>query len=100
MQGGVNLKVIYFKENKGHGIARRSSLDYCSNDFVALMDADDICVPKRFEEQMTILVSSNVDIVGGNISEFVDSVDNIVGQRVVPILDADTLVSGENLPQR
>ncbi len=83
------LKLVRFATNKGHGVARRSSLDNCSNDIVALMDADDISLPHRFEEQLEILHSSNADIVGGNISEFINTPDNIVGQRVVPKTDTE-----------
>ncbi len=86
---GVNFKVVYFRANKGHGVARRSSLENCSNDIVALMDADDISLPNRFEQQMAVLQVSDVDIVGGDIAEFIDTTDNVVGHRNVPAVDAE-----------
>ena len=39
------FNVIRFAENQGHGNARRAGLKAASNELVALMDADDICVP-------------------------------------------------------
>lgn len=88
--GFEKLNVIYLPENVGHGNARRKSLENCEHNLVALMDADDICVPNRFEQQLAIFASvPDVSIVGGNINEFIDSTDNIVGKRTVPENDAD-----------
>ncbi len=84
------FKVVRLKENQGHGVARRTSLSNCSYDIVALMDADDICVSDRFEKQLEFLASdSELGIVGGNIAEFIDNVDNIVGYRTVPCEDSE-----------
>ena len=83
-------KIIRLKENQGHGVARRTSLSYCSYDIVALMDADDISVPQRFEKELAILLNHDeLSIVGGDIAEFIDSPENIVGYRKVPNEDND-----------
>lgn len=82
------LKIVRLEENQGHGVARRTSLEHCTNELVALMDADDISVPQRFEKQLDVLNNnSEVSVVGGNITEFVDTPDNIVGARCVPVND-------------
>ena len=79
------FKIIRFSENKGHGNARRASLNACTNEIVAIMDADDISVPNRFEKQLSVFNNDNdLDIVGGNIAEFIDEPNNIVGKRIVP----------------
>lgn len=84
------LNVVYLPENVGHGNARRKSLENCKCNLVALMDADDICVENRFEQQLAIFASNpDLSIVGGNINEFIDSTDNIVGKRIVPQNDAE-----------
>lgn len=84
------FKIIKLKENQGHGIARRTSLSNCNYDMVALMDADDICEFERFEKQIKVFENdSELAIVGGNICEFVDSTDNVVGYRNVPSKDKD-----------
>lgn len=84
-----NLNAVYLTENVGHGNARRKSLENCKYNLVALMDADDICVENRFEQQLAIFASSpDVSIVGGNINEFIDSADNVVGKRIVPQNDS------------
>ncbi|MFC4620461.1 glycosyltransferase [Camelliibacillus cellulosilyticus] len=79
------FKVIRLDENVGHGNARRIGLENCSNELIALMDADDISVVDRFEKQVKCFEQDeNLSIVGGNITEFIDSVNNIVGTREVP----------------
>ena len=76
--------------NQGHGNARRIGLQRCSNDIVALMDADDISSPNRFEQQLAIFgTEPNVSVVGGNITEFVGEPNNIVAARNVPKTDAE-----------
>ena len=86
----IELKVIYLETNQGHGNARRISLENCSNELVALMDADDISLNNRFENQLNAFMSEKkIDIVGGQITEFVDSPNNIVGKRLVPEKDKE-----------
>ncbi|MDF2685852.1 MAG: hypothetical protein K0S55_1033, partial [Clostridia bacterium] len=46
------IKVIRLSENIGHGNARRIGLENCSNELIALMDADDISISNRFEKQL------------------------------------------------
>lgn len=83
------FKVIRLKENQGHGVARRTSLENCTFDYVALMDADDISISNRFEKQLAFFETEAVDIVGGDISEFIDEESNIVGYRRVPTTDVE-----------
>lgn len=82
------FKVIRFKENQGHGNARRACLEACSNELVAIMDADDISVKDRFEKQLIAFnINLGVSIVGGQISEFIGDETNIIGKRIVPLND-------------
>ncbi len=84
------FKVIRFKENQGHGNARCAGIDACTNELVALMDADDISLPRRFEIQLSVFENDpTLDIVGGNITEFIDTPNNIVAKREVPQSDFD-----------
>lgn len=84
------FKVIRLEKNMGHGEARRIGLENCSYDLVALMDSDDISVTTRFEKQIDrFKADPALDIVGGNINEFIDSVENLVGVRTVPEKDLE-----------
>lgn len=83
------FRVIRLEKNRGHGEARRIGLQACNYDLVALMDADDISAPNRFEKQLLLFAQNpELTIVGGNITEFVDEPDNRVGVRTVCCTDA------------
>lgn len=85
------LKVIKLAKNGGLGKALNEGLKHCSFDVVARMDTDDICVPGRFEKQIKYMeIHPEVDIVGGQITEFIGAPDNIVSYRRVP-LDNDSI---------
>lgn len=89
-QTGTEFKVIYLEKNMGHGEARRICFEHCSNALIALMDADDLSVPERFEKQLACFAADPaLAIVGGNIQEFIGTPDNPVGRRLVPQQDAD-----------
>ena len=79
-----SFQVIRLEQNMGHGEARRTGLQACRYDLVALMDADDISTPERFEKQLRAFDSvPGLTIVGGDITEFVDVPSNLVGARTV-----------------
>ena len=82
------FKLIRFPENQGHGNARRAGLAACTHELVAIMDADDISHEMRFEKQLAAFnANGQISIVGGQITEFVASPENIVGERNVPLND-------------
>lgn len=90
LQEGRPVRIVRFKENKGHAAARQAGLDAASNNLVAIMDADDISLPDRFERQLKALREHpQVAVVGGQIKEFIDDPNNVVGDRIVPISDSD-----------
>lgn len=90
MGEGIVFQPVYLPVNQGHGNARRASLAHCSHNLVALMDADDLALPNRFEKQLEAFVADGgLSIVGGQITEFIGSPSNIIGKRVVPENDAD-----------
>jgi glycosyltransferase involved in cell wall biosynthesis len=85
-----NLNVIRLEKNVGHGNARRIGLENCREELVALMDSDDISLPNRFEKQLLCFEKSqSLDVVGGNIAEFLNNTDNVIGMRKVPESDSN-----------
>ncbi len=79
------LQVIRLPQNCGHGIARDEAIKASRNDLIALMDADDISVPQRFEWLLEAFAADpQLSIAGGDITEFIDTPDNIIGCRQVP----------------
>lgn len=84
------FKILRFKDNRGLGNALKLAIENTSNEIVARMDSDDISVPDRFEQQLKFFSNhSEVDIVGGNITEFIGDETNIVGKRIVPTKDSE-----------
>lgn len=84
------LRVIRLECNMGHAIARQRALLEAKNELCAIMDSDDISVPKRFEKQLQVFAhDADVSVVGGLINEFVHDTDNIVGSRIVPENDSE-----------
>ena len=87
------FNVIRLPENVGHGEARRIGLKSCKNELVALMDADDISLPRRFEEQLEAFrKDEELVIVGSHISEFIGEESNIVSYRRVSLTDEEIKV--------
>lgn len=84
------IKVISLHKNEGLGKALNIGLNYCTNNLVARMDSDDICKKNRFEKQLQIFNNNpSVDVVGSNIDEFIDNIENIISSRKLPELHCD-----------
>lgn len=56
--------------NGGVSRARNAGLTHCEGEFVALMDSDDICLPERFETQITTMRDQRADICGSWLQNF------------------------------
>ena len=84
------FKIVRFDENQGLGVALQKGMEATTNEIVMRMDSDDIAVPDRFEKQCQFMTQHpNVAVCGGQIAEFIDSVENVVGRRVVPCSNDD-----------
>lgn len=86
-----NILPIFLPENNGLGNALKVAVEKAKYNIIARMDSDDICMPDRFKKQLAYLESHpKCDIVGGQITEFIETPSNIVGKREVP-LDNDAI---------
>jgi glycosyltransferase involved in cell wall biosynthesis len=84
------LKVVRLPENVGLGNAMQIAIKEVDYEVVARMDSDDISIPERFEQQISFFEkNSQIDVVGGDISEFIGEEDHIVAYRRVPETDQD-----------
>ena len=85
------MHIIRLERNGGLGNALKLGVENAKYDICARMDSDDICLPDRFEKQLAYLEAHpECDIVGGQMTEFIDSPNNIVGRR-------DVVVGGSRL---
>lgn len=84
----IFLNILRLEKNCGLGNALRVAVQCSKNQWIARMDSDDISLPDRFEQQMRYIVNHpDIDIIGGDITEFIGSEENIVGKRSVPKSD-------------
>lgn len=84
------MNIIWLPTNQGHATARQTGLEAAKNELCAVMDADDIAVPNRFEMQLQAFEENpDVTVVGGIINEFIRTTENVVGTRIVPEHDAE-----------
>ncbi len=80
------IKVIELEKNVGTGKAKNIGLQQCSNEIVCIVDTDDISAPDRFEKQVSYLYENpSLTLVGGQIIEFIDTIENQQGMRKVPL---------------
>lgn len=80
------FNIIRLNQNGGLGRALKLGVEKAKYDIIARMDSDDICLPDRFELQLRYLEQNpEVDLVGGQMTEFIGSSANIVGRREVPL---------------
>lgn len=84
------IKVFRQEKNVGLGLALQFGLTKCSFGLIARMDSDDIAVSDRFEKQLKMFeMDSQLDIVSGDIYEFIESPEDIVSKRCLPSQNQD-----------
>jgi glycosyltransferase involved in cell wall biosynthesis len=66
----VRIRLVRQPANQGIVQALNRGLDTASGRFIARMDADDICMPERFQGQLAFLERTGVDICGSWFVEF------------------------------
>ena len=77
--------VVTLPENVTLGPARAEGVRAARNDWVAIMDSDDICHPDRFRKQLDMIRDRpSLGLMGGQIAEFADDPKVISATRVVP----------------
>lgn len=79
------FKIVKLEKNQGLGEALRQGMQYCTNELIARMDSDDISLPERMEMQLAYLdADPDVSVVGGQIREFQNDVQEMKKIRAVP----------------
>lgn len=80
------FNVIRLEQNGGLGNALKIAVKNATHELIARMDSDDVSVSTRFEEHLKYFeINPGIDIVGGDITEFIGEENNIVGKRSVPV---------------
>ncbi len=80
--------IVERDQNIGLGKTLAEGTGYCKYDYIARMDSDDVALPSRFMKQVQVFEADpEVSLVGTNGVEFVNTIDNIAGNKIVPETD-------------
>lgn len=80
----------HFPQNRGRGAALQEAVPKCTYELVALMDADDICLPNRFEKLLQYFQQHpETDICGGQNEEVDAQTVQTISFRRVPLTDTE-----------
>lgn len=79
------IKIHRLEKNMGLGIAMNEGTKYCSCDYIARMDSDDVCELDRFEKQINMFKKDeSLDVVGANCKEFFNDERTEFCYKIVP----------------
>ena len=78
------MHIIRLDKNGGLGNALKLGVENATYNIVARMDSDDICLPYRFEKQVSYMKEHpECDIVGGQMTEFIGEPTNALNHVTV-----------------
>ena len=90
IESGAPIVQVQLPENKGLGLALNEGIKVIKNELIARMDSDDYSLPERCELQVKEFEKNpKLDIIGCPVLEFVGTIDNIVGERKVPLTNEE-----------
>lgn len=79
------FNVVRLEKNSGLGIALSIGITKCKYEYVARMDSDDYSYPNRIENQFKIIKKNpKLGLIGTNVNEFIDSIDNVISYVCLP----------------
>lgn len=89
-----SVQIVRLATNQGPGASRHAAILKARHDIIAVMDADDISVPVRFERQLGKMQISELDVIGGFIKEFDKTPGDLPRIREVPQEHTDIMCFG------
>lgn len=79
------IKWVILEENQGLSAALNAGIDAAMHEWLARMDADDICEPERFTKQLALIEADpNLSILGSWITEYDETMQNALALRKLP----------------
>lgn len=90
IKSGAPIIQVQLDKNVGLGLALNEGIKVINNELIARMDSDDYSLPERCELQVKEFEKKpELDIIGCPVFEFVGAIDNIVGERKVPLTNEE-----------
>lgn len=83
--GDSRMRIIRHHTNVGAALSRNDGLMAARGEFIAIMDADDVCAPTRFEKQVAFLdAHPEVGLVGCGVYDNIDASGEVLSTSVLP----------------
>lgn len=81
----ARIRIIRHQTNEGAAVSRNDALTAARGEFVAIMDADDVCVPTRLERQVAFLdANPRVGLVGCGVYDNIDVESAVLHTSYLP----------------
>ena len=79
-------RIVYIKNEKNLKLVKtlNKGIKLSRGEYIARMDADDISLPDRFEEQINFMKNNNIDISGSHFF-VINKFNNYIDSSIVPI---------------
>ena len=90
-----NRIMVSTSDNQGPSAARNTAIDKACGEFLAIMDADDVCLPDRFEKQLAYLDANPDCVVIGGCETTMDEKRRPIFDLRVPLTHEE--IDGNNL---
>jgi hypothetical protein len=79
------MRIIRHQTNQGAASSRNDALAAARGEFVAVMDADDVCMPTRLERQVAFLdANPSVGLVGCGVYDNIDAGNEVLHTSYLP----------------
>lgn len=92
-----NIKLIKNNKNSGLAYSLNQCLKHVNGKYVARMDADDFCLPERFEKQVKFLDGNlEYQVVGSSVQLF-DGINDLNIRQLKEIPEKKDLINGSPL---
>ena len=80
------VKVLVNEKNIGLALSMNYAAENAKGEYFLRMDADDVCLPGRFQMQIDAITGSDYDLICGNY-DFIDENGNLLPQKPVVYTD-------------
>jgi len=91
-QNYIDINLVALPENVTLGPARAAGVEAAKNEWIAIMDTDDVCRKDRFAKQIKMIEQNpELGLIGGQITEFTDTPKQTITIRNVPTNYAEIL---------
>ena len=80
------VKILVNEKNIGLALSMNYAAEHACGEYLLRMDADDICMPDRFQLEYDVIQKGNYDLICGNY-DFIDEDGNLLPQKPVIYTD-------------